>query len=135
MTEKTAENFIEALRELEANENIEQITSLFASDAKIGNAAMAENSHERQINAREFWTNYRRTFGEVKSEFRNKIISENAAALEWTTEGTSKDGEPISYEGVSILETEGEKISRFFAYFNPGALGRQISEETKAQSG
>lgn len=49
----------------------------------------------------------------------------NVAALEWTTEGTN-DGDTVTYEGVSILEIEGDKVSRFYAYFDPRALSRQV---------
>jgi hypothetical protein len=130
MAQKVAEKFIEALRKLEESGDVEQIATLFAENAEVSNVVTIENSH--RLDARQFWTNYRATFGEVKSEFRNKIYSENAAALEWTTTGTSADGSEIEYEGVSILETDGggERVTRFFAYFNPNKLGRQISEES-----
>jgi hypothetical protein len=37
---------------------------------------------------------------------------------------------------VSILETDGDKITRFHAYFNPNKLGKQIvaADKTEAQS-
>ena len=128
MANKIAEQFIEALKNLETNGNVEQIASLFAEDAEVGNVVTIGNSHK--LNAREFWKNYHDTLGEVSSEFRNKIISDNVVALEWTTSGTNADGGEINYEGVSILETDGERITRFFAYFNPNKLGRQMTEET-----
>jgi hypothetical protein len=128
MAHEISEKFIEALRELEENRNVESIASLFADGAEINNVVTIENSHD--LDAREFWTKYRDNFGEVRSEFSNKIFGERSAALEWTTTGTSADGGEIEYEGVSILETDGERITRFFAYFNPGKLGKQMSEET-----
>lgn len=128
MSEKSAENFIAALAELEANNNIEPIAALFAEGSEVGNI-VTDNNENASKDAREFWQNYRATFGEVKSEFRNKIHSENASALEWTTTGTNKNGDQIKYDGVSILETDGEKITRFFAYFDPTDLGQQIAEE------
>ena len=127
MAEKTAEKFINALGELEANSDVEPIAALFADDCEIGNVVMAESSHAAK-GAREFWTNYRGTFGEVNSEFKNKIYSDDTAALEWTTTGTNTDGHKIKYDGVSVLETDGDKITRFFAYFNPNELGHQIAE-------
>jgi hypothetical protein len=57
----------------------------------------------------------------MRSEFRNVIATEDRAALEWTTEGTS-NGNAVSYSGVSILEIEGGKVCRFMAYFNPRSL-------------
>ena len=130
MSEKSAEKFIEALNNLEKNEDAEMIVALFSENAEIGNVTLTE-SFSGTDGAREFWTNYRKTFGEVSSEFTNKIHSENVSALEWTTTGTSSNGSEINYDGVSVLEFEGEKIKRFFAYFNPAKLGHQI-EEAKA---
>ena len=133
MSEQLAEKFIEALGELESSENADNIASLFADDSEIGNSTLTE-SFRGTNGAREFWTNYRKTFGEVKSEFKNKIISDNVSALEWKTTGTSADGNEINYGGVSVLETDGEKITRFFAYFNPSELGHQIIDAESAKS-
>lgn len=131
MAHEISEKFIEALHDLEKNRDVEKIASLFAAGAQVNNVVTIENSHN--LDAREFWTKYRDNFGEVSSEFSSKIYGKNNAALEWTTTGTSADGSEIQYEGVSILETDGDKITRFFAYFNPGKLGKQISE-TSAKS-
>src|SRR5215207_2340117 len=79
----------------------------------------------RHEGLREFWTEYRKTFGEMKSEFRNVFATEDGAALEWTTEGTS-NGDRVSYEGESILEFEGGKVRRFMAYFDTRDLAPQV---------
>lgn len=131
MSEKSAEKFIEALEKLEKSEDVETIAALFADSAEIGNVTLTNNIND----PKEFWTNYRKTFGDVSSEFKNKIHSDKVSALEWTSVGTSAKGNKISYDGVSILEFgEDGKIKRFFAYFNPAALGHQI-EEAKANAG
>jgi hypothetical protein len=44
------------------------------------------------------------------------------------TKGSSKNGHAVEYEGVSVLEIEGDKIKRFYAYFDPRKLGRQIED-------
>lgn len=129
MAHELSEKFIDALHDLEANTNVENIVEMFAEDCEIGNVTLTETMNGAD-GAREFWTNYRKTFGEMKSEFKNKIVSENVSALEWTTVGTSSEGHEINYEGVSVLEFDGDKITRFFAYFNPAKLGQQITQET-----
>jgi hypothetical protein len=131
MSKKLAKKFIEALHALEEKRDVETISALFADDSEVNNVVTVENSHP--LAAREFWQKYRDNFGEVHSEFTNKIYDDERAALEWTTTGTGAGGEEIEYEGVSILETDGKRITRFFAYFNPSKLGRQMTEE-KAQS-
>src|SRR5688500_8209825 len=132
MSEQMARRFIEALGRLEAERDLEPITALFAEGSETGNVTSPEKFQGRE-GAREFWgAKYRDTFGEVKSTFRNVFATEDRAALEWTTEGTAADGSPVSYDGVSILETDGEKITRFCAYFDAGGLGRQILHKTQA---
>lgn len=129
---ETAENFIEALRKLESERDLDTIVALFADDAEIGNVTVTDTMSGTE-GARKFWRNYRDTFGEIESIFHNKINLDGVAALEWTSKGTSKDGNKIDYDGVSILEMEEDKITRFFAYFNPAKLGHEI-EKGKAEN-
>ncbi len=131
MATNIAEQFIEALRGLEESRELEAMVALYAPESEVGNVNAPEKFTGPE-GAREFWTKYRDTFGEVRSTFRNRIIDDARAALEWTTEGTTANGAPFSYEGVSILEIEGDRITRFRAYFDPEALGRQIERAATA---
>jgi ketosteroid isomerase-like protein len=129
MSEQVAKRFIDALGRLEAGRELDEMVGLFAADAEVGNVVSPEKFRGPE-GAREFWgAKYRDTFGEVRSTFRNVFASEGRAALEWTTEGTTGDGAPLKYDGVSIIETDGEKITRFCAYFDAGALGQQLKGE------
>jgi ketosteroid isomerase-like protein len=132
MSEQLAGRFIEALGRLEAERDVETITALFSEACEVGNVTSPEKFHGRE-GAREFWgAKYRDTFGVVESTFRNVFADDGRAALEWRTVGTSADGSPVEYDGVSILETDGEKITRFCAYFDAGGLGRQILHKSHA---
>jgi steroid delta-isomerase-like uncharacterized protein len=131
MSVKTVESFIAALRKLEASREMDAVVSTFAEDCELGNAATPKSFSGRE-GAREFWRQYRDTFGEMKSTFRNVIATENRAALEWATEGTIHAGAVVSYEGVSILELEGGAIKRFHAYFDSKELSGQVVKEVKA---
>lgn len=119
------QEFIDALNTLERDRDVEPIAALYAEESEIGNI-VSPRQFAGVEGAREFWTAYRATFGDMQSEFRNIIEGDGRAALEWTTSGTSVQGDPISYAGVSILEFAEGHISRFWAYFDPGALGRQM---------
>ena len=128
MAENITEEFIDALEKLETGDDIDTIAGLFADNCEVGNVTLSKTLHGTE-GAKEFWTHYKSTLGDVRSVFKNKIVSDGTSALEWTTEGETESGEHhINYEGVSILETEGGKITRFFAYFNPNKLGNQITE-------
>ncbi len=133
MSEQVAKKFVEALGRLEEERDLETIVALFAEDCEVGNVVSPEKFRGRE-GAREFWgAKYRDTFGEVSSAFRNIFATADRAAMEWRTEGTSQDGSPVNYEGVSIIEINGDRITRFCAYFDAGSLGRQILHKAQGQ--
>lgn len=119
--------FIDALNTLERDRDVEPIARLFAAESEIGNI-VSPRRFSGVDGAREFWRAYRATFGDMQSEFRNVIEDDRRAALEWKTTGTSIQGDSITYAGVSILEFADGQISRFWAYFDPGDLGRQMEQ-------
>lgn len=131
MAESITTRFIAALGNLEKSRDLEPLASLFSEDTEVGNVIVPEKFHGAK-GAREFWKKYRDTFETIESSFANTIEADGRAALEWRTKASGHDGEQISYEGVSILEVENDKIKRFRAYFDAGALARQMqSPETK----
>ena len=125
MSKEVADRFVEALWKLEEDRDVEALVEIHAEDWDVGNVAVPK-TFKRHDGLREFWTDYRKTFDEMKSEFRN-VFSDEAghAALEWTTNATS-EGKDVSYDGVSMLEIEDGKVSRVRAYFDPRRLTEQI---------
>ena|SRR5687768_17627597 len=124
MSKEVADTFVEALRKLEEEEDIQALVEIHTDDCEVGNVSVSETFRGHE-GLREFWTSYRSTFGEMKSEFRNVFATEEGAALEWTTKGTS-NWDSFTYAGVSILEIEGGKVRRFMAYFDPRDVTPQI---------
>jgi ketosteroid isomerase-like protein len=124
VSKEIADDFIEALRRLEEDRDVEALVEIHTEDCEVGNVSVPE-TFKGHDGLREFWTEYRKTFGEMRSTFRNVFATGEGAALEWTTEGTS-NGDTVSYDGVSILEVEGGKVGRFMAYFDTRRLTRQV---------
>ena len=125
MSKEVADKFVEALWKLEEDREVAALVEAHTEDCSVGNVAVSKtfSGHD---GLREFWTDYRKTFDEMKSEFRNVFADDSGhAALEWTTKGT-EEGDTISYDGVSILEIEGDKVARFMAYFDSRALTKQV---------
>ncbi|MDQ4062789.1 MAG: nuclear transport factor 2 family protein [Actinomycetota bacterium] len=125
MSKQVADKFVEALWRLEEDRDVEELVEIHTEDCTTGNVAVRQtfNGHD---GLREFWTNYRNTFDDMKSEFHNVFADgDGHAALEWTTEG-SANGNTVSYQGVSILEIEDGKVKRFMAYFDPRSLTEQV---------
>jgi hypothetical protein len=124
VSKEVADDFVEALWKLEDDRDVEALVEIHTEDCEVGNVSVSEKFRGHE-GLREFWTEYRKTFGEMKSTFRNVFATEEGAALEWTTEGTS-DGDSVSYAGVSILEIEDGKVRPFMAYFDPRTLTPQV---------
>jgi ketosteroid isomerase-like protein len=124
VSKEVAADFVEALRKLEEDRDVEALVEIHTEDCEVGNVAVSQTFRGHD-GLREFWTEYRKTFGEMKTTFRNVFATKEGAALEWTTEGTS-DGDTVSYDGVSILEIEGGKVRRFMAYFDSRDLSPQV---------
>ena len=125
MASGVTQRFLDGLARLEGEREVDDLVALYAKGAEIGNV-VSPRRFSGPEGARDFWTTYRATFGEMASTFRNVIESEGRSALEWTTTGTSPDGKAITYDGVSVLEIDGDRITRFWAYFNPTLLGHQL---------
>lgn len=133
MAMERAQRFVDALGKLEQSGDLEPLLSLFSDDAQVSNVA-SQRVFSGRDGARQFWTEYKATLGQVRSTFRNMIESADRVALEWETQGTAHNGAAISYEGVSILEWDGDRIRRFYAYFDPHALGMELREGTAERS-
>ena len=117
-----AQRFVEALYRLENQGDVDSIASLFGDAAEVSNPTDDE-PHRGREGARAFWSKYRQSFDRIHSEFRNIVESDDAALLEWRSEGRTAAGDDFAYDGVSVLEFEGGTIRRFRAYFDPRALG------------
>lgn len=64
----------------------------------------------------------------------NVIEDEGKAVLEWRTTADI-DGKSISYGGVSIIDTDGDKITAFRAYFDPRQLSTRVTGKDNSNAG
>jgi ketosteroid isomerase-like protein len=131
-TQDVADRFVEALWALEGDQReLDPIVAVFADDAAIGNV-VAARTFEGPDGARDFWREYRSVFDDMRSEFRTRTVQDDRAVLEWRTRGTLVHGDAVDYEGVSVLEVDGDRVRRFTAYFNPRHLGQPTRLEGAA---
>jgi hypothetical protein len=121
MAADIAGRFIDALHTLESDRSADALGELYADGSVSGNSATTR-TYDGPDGAREFWSGYREAFGEIRSEFRNVVSTDGAAALEWTSTGTLAGGDDVTYEGVTVLEVEADRITRSTAYFDPRAI-------------
>lgn len=118
--QELTERFIGALHRLHADADVEPMAALFADDAQL--SKLGQQHEERgQDGARRFWQTYRDVFGDIEATFTYTVRDRDSVALEWTSTGTLRDGGPISYEGISVLEG-GETITAFRTYYDSAAF-------------
>jgi hypothetical protein len=129
MTQEVAYRFIEALAALEQREQIDPILDTFSEACDLANSGSPE-THHGKLGAREYWNKYRSNFRNIQSDICNIIIGDNSIALEWTAHATDRSGRALQFNGVSILDTRGQSIIRFRAYFD----SRHLAERIPAQS-
>ncbi|HEY0095905.1 MAG TPA: nuclear transport factor 2 family protein [Archangium sp.] len=133
MAMERAQRFVDALMKLEESGEVESLLELFSDESQVSNVASHRTFHGRE-GAREFWREYKGMLRHVKSTFRNMIEAGDRVALEWESSGTAHNGAAVNYEGVSIIEWDGELISRFYAYFDPRVLGMELSHGSAPRS-
>lgn len=111
----TAKDFMAALKSSEASRDPSPIASLFAPDAELSNLSMSKSGKD---GASEFWRIYLEQFEQVSSVFSLVIEADENFALQWTSEGELKDGKPVKYRGVSLVQTKMGKVVKFDAYYD-----------------
>ncbi|BAC90001.1 nuclear transport factor 2 family protein [Gloeobacter violaceus] len=121
MANPTVERFMQTLQHTEQSGDVESLVNLFAEDAELSNLVLTEPLRGL-AGARQFWSDYLGAFGQIRSHFERAIAADNAAVLEWVSEGKLHSGEPIRYRGVSILEIEGDRVRRFRSYYDSAAF-------------
>jgi hypothetical protein len=67
MSREVADSFVAVLWELEEDENVEPLVEIHNEDCEVGNVSVPETFRGHE-GLHEFWTSYRSTFGEMKSE-------------------------------------------------------------------
>jgi ketosteroid isomerase-like protein len=120
MTDMT-ERFASALHELHQNRKVEPLVDLFADDATLDKAGMPHGKSGKD-GARTFWQEYRDVFDRIDATFTHTAAGDDLAYLEWTSEGTLRNGTDFRYDGVSVLQSQNEEIGAFRTYYDTAAF-------------
>jgi hypothetical protein len=132
-SQQLADSFMRALRACEREGDIEPIVQLFSDRCLVGNVLL-HHPFQGKDGARAFWKEYRDSFQEVHSHFNHVNGSGPLMHLEWTSEGVLRNGQPVTYRGVSLLEFDDNRITRFMAYYDSSALVIHAGERSPRDS-
>jgi ketosteroid isomerase-like protein len=114
--------FKQALQQTEQTRDATHVAQLFEQGAKLTNLG-----GDHGTDAQKFWHVYLEQFNGIRSEFTGEIVSERSAALEWNSVGKSKEGKPLEYGGVSIIEFNDDAITAFRTYYDSAEFVRNGS--------
>ena len=119
-----AQAFIDALTTLERDGDSAPLADLYAKDGTSANLT-GTGDFRGPDGARAFWTEDQKLFQSIGSEFRSIVEDGDTVALEWRRTGVARDGGSVSYDGMSLIEFDDGKITRFCGYYDPATLGHQ----------
>lgn len=115
------QRFVTALDELHRNRDVSGLVDLFGDDATLDKAGMPHGEHGKD-GARTFWNQYRDVFDAIDASFHHRVDGDDVAFLEWTSTGTLSDGTQFSYDGISVLESQSDRIDAFRTYYDTAAF-------------
>ena len=113
--------FKTALGELHENRDVEPLVGLFDDEASLTKVGIPHGQHGKD-GARTFWQQYRDVFDSIQASFSHTVTDDDVSYLEWTSEGTLRDGTEFRYDGVSVLEGSEQGIDSFRTYYDTAAF-------------
>jgi len=111
--------FKQALQQTEETRDVSIVAGLFREGAKLTNLG-----GDHGTDATKFWQIYLDQFTDIRSEFVSEVAAETSAALEWKSKGTLKEGTPVDYRGVSVIDFDGESVTSFRTYYDSAMFVR-----------
>ena len=115
ISDDRARKFAAGLHELDKNCDARAFAALFTDDAVT---QRFDARGERRGEVEQFWQEYRAQFQSISTTFYDVVEGGDRFALEWTSDATLSDGRPIRYRGVTVIDLDGDKVSRLRTYYD-----------------
>ena len=115
ISDDRARTFATGLQTFEKDGDAAAFAALFADDA-VTQRFDARGERSGEVEA--FWQEYRAQFQSISTTFYDVVEGGDRFALEWTSEATLVDGRPLQYRGVTVIDLDGEKITKLSTYYD-----------------
>ena len=115
ISDDRARTFATALQTFEKDGDAAALAALFADDAVT---QRFDARGERVGEVEQFWQEYRAQFQSISTTFYDVVEGGDRFALEWTSEGVLADSRPIQYRGVTVIDLDGDKITKLSTYYD-----------------
>lgn len=109
-----ARTFVAELRRFEQSSDPTDLVALFADDA----TATRLDARGERADVTAFWQEYRGQFDSLSTTFFDAVEGSDQVSLEWTSSATLRNGRPVDYRGVTVLDLAGEKIAALRTYYD-----------------
>jgi ketosteroid isomerase-like protein len=113
-----ARGFATALRDFERSADPADLVARFADGATLTRLDAGGD----RTDAEAFWREYRDQFDDLRTTFTHATEGDDGCVLEWSSTGTLSTGRPIEYRGVTVLEFDGDAVSRLRTYYDTAAF-------------
>ena len=115
ISDDRARTFATGLQTFEKDGDAAAFAALFTDDA-VTQRFDARGERSGEVEA--FWQEYRAQFQSISTSFYDVVEGGDRFALEWTSEATLVDGRPLQYRGVTVIDLDGEKITKLSTYYD-----------------
>jgi ketosteroid isomerase-like protein len=115
ISDDRARKFAAGLHELDKNGDAAAFAAQFTDDAIT---QRFDARGERRGEVEQFWQEYRAQFQSISTTFYDVVEGGDRFALEWTSDATLSDGRPIQYRGVTVIDLDGDKVTRLRTYYD-----------------
>ena len=115
ISDDRARTFADGLQTFEKDGDVAAFAALFADDAVT---QRFDARGERRGEVEQFWQEYRDQFESISTTFYAVVEGGDRFALEWASDAKLVDGRPLKYRGVTIIDLDGEKISKLETYYD-----------------
>ena len=115
ISDDRARTFATALQTFEKDGDAPAFAALFTDDAVT---QRFDARGERSGEVAQFWQEYRDQFNSISTTFYDVVEGGDRHALEWSSEAELTDGRPITYRGVTVIDLDGDKITRLRTYYD-----------------
>jgi ketosteroid isomerase-like protein len=115
ISDDRARTFADALQTFEKDGDAAAFAALFTDDAVT---RRFDARGERRGEVEQFWQEYRSQFDSISTTFSDAVEGGDRVALEWTSDATLADGRPLQYRGVTVIDLDGDKISKLSTYYD-----------------
>jgi ketosteroid isomerase-like protein len=115
ISDDRARTFATGLQTFEKDGDAAAFAALFADDAVT---QRFDARGERRGEVEQFWQEYRAQFQSISTTFYDVVEGGDRVALEWTSDATLTDGRPLQYRGVTVLDLDGDTITKLSTYYD-----------------